>query len=557
MHQLLIVDDQIDLADDLALMLPWHEAGIDGVFKAYSAQEALEIMNTEPIDVVITDIRMPGMSGLEFTSRLRASLSNVKIILLSGYSDFEYARTALSHQVSEYLLKPASDEELLFAVGRAVKEIKERWQEVSSTQKALQSLEDNLPILRRTLLTDLLQHRRLAEDALADKLEVLKLPFTASRPVYLMLVRLEDYFARLDQRDFSLMEYAVTNMAEEVFSGDFHLWYVKDVHDYWVFLIQPADNLAIDQGGQGTQDVNEAQRSGDRHILSQIERKTAMLQHYVKLYLKGTISAIISASGTFPDDVGDMYDSLVVQLLQRIGSERELLITAIDEAERGKAGHLKELYEPPQLMHLLEAGQWDSLQRKLDAIFAKLEGDWHESHEHILEVYFAIISAFSYAVHKKKQWLADLIGDEFDKLSGGATFHTVAQLRDWTMRIVQSYRASAENDQRDSRHDLIHKVQAYVADHLPEATLQTIASHVYLNPSYLSKIYKSETGEGISEFIFRMRMERACHLLQSSNLKVYEVAQQLGYQKTSYFIKLFRDKYGCTPQEYKDMAGKH
>ncbi len=107
----------------------------------------------------------------------------------------------------------------------------------------------------------------------------------------------------------------------------------------------------------------------------------------------------------------------------------------------------------------------------------------------------------------------------------------------------------------DTRRDLIRKVQAYVTDHLQDARLQTIASHVYLNPSYLSKIYKSETGEGLSEFIFRMRMERAAICCRSSNLKVYEVAQQLGYQKTSYFIKLFRDKYGCTPQEFKEKAG--
>lgn len=542
MHQLLIVDDQIDLADDLAHNLPWEQAGIDGVFKAYSAQEALAILRTDPIDVIITDIKMPGMSGLAFIERVRASWRDVKLILLSGYPDFEYARTALANQVSDYLLKPASDEELLTAVHKAVTELEEQWREISSTRNALQSLEDNLPILRKTLLSELLSGRKLRSDDLANKLPVLRLPFTPHKPVCMMLIRLEDYFDQYDRNDISLIEYAVTNMAEEIFGDELHLWYTKEVHDYWVFLIQSAA------------EVSSGEAAG--RMLEKIERKAAMLQHYVKLYLKGTISAMIHDQGSFPEDVAAMYDTLLVQFLQHIGSERELLITSSYAYERGSARHLSQLYEPPQLMHLLEAGRWETLREKLSVVFSQLEEHWGDSHEHILEVYYAIVSAVSYAVHKQKQWLAELLPEDYDKFASGMPFHTIAQLRDWTFRLTDIFEAAAASDRQDNRKDVIRQVQRYVEDNLQHATLQEIAAHVYLNPSYLSKIYKLETGEGISEFIFRMRMEHATHLLQTTNLKVYEVAEQLGYQKTSYFIKLFKEKFNCTPQEYKDAVGR-
>jgi len=563
MHQLLIVDDQIDLADDLAHMLPWETVGISKVFKAYSAQEALAIMRTEPIDVVITDIKMPGMSGLEFIERVRAAWRNVKLILLSGYSDFEYARTALANQVSDYLLKPASDEELLAAVQKAVGELEDWWREVSSTRKALQSLEENLPILRRSLLVELLGGRKFKADELANKLGVLRLPLSPDNPVCMMLIRLEDYFDQYDRNDISLIEYAVTNMAEEIFGDEFHLWYAKEEHDYWVFLIQTkpddtadplADSMVAAAAGPA---AGEAAATAQDALLEKIERKTSMLQYYVRLYLKGTISAMISDLVRFPEEVATTYDTLIIQFLQRIGNDRELIILSPGHVhDRGAARHLSQLYEPPLLMHLLEAGRWEALREKLSVAFAELEEHWGDSHEHILEVYYAIASSISYAVHKKKQWLAELLPDEYNRFTVGVHFHTIAQLRDWTWRILDILEQAAATDQQDNRKEVIRQVQQYVTDHLKHANLQEIAAHVYLNPSYLSKIYKLETGEGISEFIYRLRMEQAAHLLRTTNLKVYEVAEQLGYQKTSYFIKLFKDKYQCTPQEYKDMVSR-
>lgn len=538
MHQLLIVDDQIDLADDLAHMLPWHEVGIAKVYKAYSAQEALEIVQAQPIDIVITDIRMPGMTGLELIERIRSSWKNIKCILLSGYSDFEYAQTALQHQANNYLLKPADDEQLLEAVRKAAREIEEQWGNISSKEKALASLKAHLPVLRNHLLQDLLNNRKYTEEAISEQLALLEIPFKVGMSVLMLFLRMEGQFYQYDSSDTALMEFAVTNMANEIFADDFHLWSTKDPHDYLVFLIQP----------------KEGKELGKHISTDEIERKISQLQHYVKLYLKGTISAFLHQEGRFPVDLGVMYDTALHHFLQRIGGDRELLITYSGDENRGKANSIRQLYEPPLLTHLLEAGQWEMAAAKLNSIFDELEQHWGESHEHILETYFTIISMFSHSVHKNKRWLVDIMEDKFDHLVNGIHFHTVQQLREWTFHILRRYEEEMASKQINTRKDLVKQVQEYVSSHLEQASLQTIASHVYLNPSYLSKVYKMETGEGISEFIFRLKMERAEYLLQSTNDKIYEIAQRLGYQKTSYFIKVFKDKYGLTPQEYRDKT---
>lgn len=539
MHQLLIVDDQPDLVDDLAEMLPWHTVGISTVHRAYSAPEALEIVMQHPIDIVITDIRMPGMSGLDLIEHIRASWKKIRCILLTGYDDFEYARRAMKSRANDYLLKPVEDRELLDAVSRAVTEIEEQWKEVSSLRNALQSVKKNLPILRDHLLLDMLDGRRMGD--FRERLELLELPFAPSKPVCLMLLRLEDHFDHFDGQDASLMDYAVTNIAAEIFADDFALWQTKDRYGYVAILIQPLVGRTI----------------AERAIGEKIEMKALQLQHNVKRYLKGTVSVLISHWGTMPGDVRNIYEQSVAHFRQHIGGEREFLLSVGGQANGADgqaqiASVLSHLYEPPLLSHLLEAGQWDAMQNKLDAIFAELEHKWSRSHEHILETYFVIASAFSAAIHKNKLWLADILGEDFQRLVGSPQFHTIQQLREWTDRIVAKTRKAMETESRDSRSAIVKKVQEYVQANLGEASLQSIAAHVYLNPSYLSKMYKMETGEGISDFLFRLKMEQAIHKLTQTNEKIYEIATSLGYAKTSYFIKLFKDKYGMTPQEYRD-----
>lgn len=538
MHQLLIVDDQPDLVDDLAEMLPWKSVGIGNVHKAYSAPEALEIVMTQPIDVIISDIRMPGMSGLDLVERIRASWKQIRCILLSGYDDFEYAKRALQHKATDYLLKPADDKELLDAVARAIQDIEEQWKDVSSLRNALHSVKQNLPILRDHLLMSLLEGRH--EEDFGEKLGLLEIPFAETTPICMMLLRLEDHFDHYGKSDISLMEFAVTNIAEEIFGDDLHLWHTRDLHGYLVYMIQAKRRRA---------DL-------ELDVREQIEMKASLLQHNVKLYLKGTVSILISPWGKLPQEIRPLYEQAVASFRQHIGSQREYLLSigeAPEETPARAANSLTHLYDPPLLIHLLESGQWSSLDTKLEAIYTELEHKWGNSHEHILETYFTIVSSLSSSIHKNKRWMSDIMEeDDFQKLIGGPQFHTIHQLKEWTMRVVTRYKGVMESESKDSRSNLVRQVQDYVQQHLGEASLQSIAAHVYLNPSYLSKIYKLETGEGISDLLLRLKMEQATVQLRNSHEKIYEIATGLGYVKTSYFIKVFKEKFGMTPQEYRD-----
>ncbi|WP_020618466.1 response regulator [Paenibacillus daejeonensis] len=534
MHTLLIVDDQPDLVEDLATMLPWSTVGVGTVHKAFSAREALDIVSDRPIDLVITDIRMPGMSGLELLEQLRVSWKHIKCIVLTGYDDFAYAKEALQHQAVDYLLKPASDEEVLQAAAKAVRALEEQWSTISSHQNIMQSVQLNLSVLQAALLTELMQGRRIPEEELAARLTLLELPLCPDQPFRLMLIRLEEGLDRYGGQDIGLMEFAVANIAEEIFAEQYHLWKTKDEYNYLVAILT----------------LKTVDTAGVRNELA--EQMAAQLQHAVKLYLKGTVSILLSHWGVLATDMAQVHSDSVVQFRQHIGFERELLLSLGEEHAPVQASSLSLLYDPPTLNHLLEAGQWEQLERKLDDVFEELEQQWGHSHEHILETYYTIASSLTRSIHKSKRWMSELLGDNYQHLVGSPQFHTIAQLRDWTTAMIGKFRQAVELETIDTRSSTVRQAQQYILAHLGEASLQSIAAHVYLNPSYLSKIYKLETGEGISDYLFRLKMEQAARQLTTTHQKIYEIAAGLGYLKTSYFIKVFKEKYGLTPQEYRE-----
>lgn len=548
MHQMLIVDDQIYLADDLSRLMPWSELGISTVHTAYSAYEALELFQSHPIDIVITDIRMPGMSGLELIEEIGRANKTARCILVSGYSDFEYAKKAIQSKISDYLLKPVADEEVRSAVQKAVSELDAEWNELNSRQRLEQAMRENLPMLKETFLMDLVSGKRMSEERLAQRVQQLGLPLQVRQPVCLLLIRMEDYFDRYDPESTSLFEYAIFNMAHEIFSNSaygFSLLHGKDIHEYLVVLLSFSPEPKEGSGGVSSTVLDHAE--------ALVKQLAGQLQHYVNLYLKGTVSLILTPFAEGLQEVSGMYYKALAAFRQQIGGEQAFLLSSPVSRGPGKAQSVNRLYEPPTLLHLLEGGQWDNVRRKLDSIFQELDESWSDSHEHILETYFAIASAFIYIVHKSSRWMSQVLPQDHEKLISPPQFNTLHQLKEWAYRMLDRFINSLNEEMRVSRSATVVMVHDYIAKHLGEATLQSIASHVYLNSSYLSKIYKLETGEGISEYMYRMRMEKAARLLTETGDKIYEIAQRLGYLKTSYFIKLFKEKYGLTPQEYRDQ----
>ncbi|CAM4425461.1 response regulator [Paenibacillus typhae] len=484
------------------------------------------------MDIVITDIAMPGMNGLELVKQVKRTHRRIKCILLTGYAEFEYAREALQHGVVEYLVKPLDHQKLRAALESTIRTIQTELDRTASYQQALLAFKEHLPALKDKLLLELIQGKTYPQERLKDKLDGYQLNFQMQDRVFLFLIRLEEHFTNFGLESQLLFEYAVTNIALELLGEGFKVWHCRDAYENLVFLVKSIEGDTVDP----------------EIILKQLTHNTHQLHSSVNEYLNGGISVILSYPGEFPLHIRSMYEDSLSALRQQVGNDKGYFISLTDKHKGSPVQPLKDLYASPTLMHLLETGQWQGYKERLQQMkeFSNSLPAYNE--EYIEEIRSMILGSFHYIAHKNHTLLSDLVGRE---LLDKTLFRSISQLISWGETLVDTLQVKLERDTRNNRMDIIKEIQSCIAANLAEASQQFVADSVSLHPAYVSKLFKQVSGVSISEYILNMKMEQAVENLRNSDMKIYEISEQLGYANSQYFIKVFKEQFGMTPQDYR------
>lgn len=541
---ILLVDDESYVTESLYQTIPWRELDIEEVYQASSALEAIDLLEEQDIDVVVTDVRMPVMTGLELMETITERWTHIRCILLTGYSDFEYAKQAIRLQASDYILKPVDDGEFMRSVSSALASIQEERKELGHYHQLLYSRKSDLGILRNSLMHDLLLGRELSRHSLDHKLHEYEIPLRTDQRTIMLLIQLGQGFTGMDDHSVGLMEYAIGNIAEEVFAELFHVWSSKTPHHGLILLAQP----------KRESEAGEMETFADSR---ELKRYITQFQQDVDSYLKGSISVLVSASFDFPGELASVYRSGLSSLYLWGNGDHEAIRFAEDHD-----GRLREpvwdvtqaFAKPPSLLHLLETWQWDAARDKIEQVFAELETAFI-GQTALYEMFLSVANAFMYLAHKQGHYVHQLDQAGWDPLYIQQVVQSAAKLRSWSLDMLNKLHDISSEQEITSKSHIIKQVQEMVtADSGHDLSVKTIADRVFLHPVYLSKIYKSETGEGLGDYIIRKRMERALYLLKHTNKKIYEITAELGYQNPQYFSKMFRKHYGMTPNEYRDQG---
>ncbi|GLX70978.1 response regulator transcription factor [Paenibacillus glycanilyticus] len=529
MTKLLLVDDEPMLLMSMAAN-DWELIGIEEVFQASSGLEALDILRQHAIDIVVTDIRMPGMDGLQLCKHIQSHYPRTKCILLSGFGEFEYARAALRYGTVNYLLKPIKDEELMEEVSTVKSGLDNERQQKGNVEQALQTLHVHLPLLREKLLDDLLSGVLLPEDRLIERLREYRLPFRTGIDCNLLLIRMDEAFGESDQ-DFALYEFAVYNIAAELLDKKYEVWSYKDSYGYLCLLLQKINMDVVDE--------------------QELEHAAMEIQSNVSRYLKGKTSILVSETCRFPEEAAGQYRKSLNAFRKVPRSERGIIISTTTTYSLSNS--LQSLYSPPGFQQLLEAGRWEDARAKIIDVFAEVQVKKLDTEEHMLEIVYCLTNSFLYIAHLQNKTLMEVTGYDSDIAADPRGLSEIGRVREWADRVLGYLESGSVREIKDTKTKLIVKIHRFIEARIAEdVSLQTIADHVDLHPVYLSTLYKQETKENISDFIMRYRMEKAGMLLSTSDIKIYELASQLGFQNPPYFSRLFKNYYGATPQEYRE-----
>jgi len=519
MYSLLVVDDEKHYTDSLADTIPWAAHGIGSVWKAYSASQALKLIDERPVDILLTDIRMPVMSGLELIEEARRRKPGIQCLLLTGHADFGFAKKAIELQALDYLLKPVKDEQLVATVRNAVTQLeKERRQLQAHTV-----YRDNLLQLKGSLLFQCLQ-RTIAEEPLKEKLWQYDIPIAVGGSAVLCLVQLGEPFASYDLHSCSLLQFAAANIMEELLKDRYELWFASDEDGSIAMLIFDHTGAPVDLGWVG-----------DR--VEQFRRET-------RLYLKGEIAVALGGECCFPAELHAAY----------LRAKSGLTLPAPEAASRQgeEQSVMKKLYEPPLLANLLETGQWEEAERKLRSVLVLLRGSGPGL---LRDVYFYLSSAFLYLTHKHGKSLTEMMGADNAVYIRGKSILHVDQLEKWAFGTLDGFRRLSADESEDHNEAVVKRTQQYISANLDkDLSLAMLANQVYLHPNHLSKLFKQATGATISHYIYEERMRLASQLLKRTEDKVYHIGLKVGYPNTNWFIKKFREYFNLTPQEYRERA---
>ncbi|MDR6550604.1 response regulator [Paenibacillus qinlingensis] len=533
MFSLLIVDDHKHQVDTLAVTLPWEELGITTIYKAYEGQGALAILEAHPVDIVITDIRMPGMSGLELLERVNESNRKIDAILLTGYAEFEYAKKAIELHALEYLIKPVRDQLLIDAVSRIISKRQNELQHSQAFEQANAILHQNLPLLKENLLHDLLQGAKISPKQLIEKLEMYQIPFSCGDEIRFIVIQFDSqFYESYTLSDMHLLEYAVSNIAEELLRSHFSLWTRRAPQENVTLMLKPMH-------AEGAAWHEEGLLSIATLLLEQVNR-----------YLKGKVAIYVSTPAQFPEEAQACYTSVVSSAMSSSERQGVFILSKQHVISRG-VEPLRTLYQSPMLIQLMDSNNLDKLNEKFHAIFQELEQKQTDSRAHLREAYLHVLSCFTFLAHKKGKVLEDIIGIG-SVHKEHSVIHSAKQLKAWCSLILEALIEEDSSVDDENHLQLVNKIHAYIEQNLSkDVTLQSISEHVYLHAVYLSKIYKEITGLNLSEYILHARMEEAKRLLEKTSFKIYEITEKVGYQSPQHFIRRFKHYYGVTPDGFR------
>ncbi|AZH30216.1 response regulator [Paenibacillus sp. M-152] len=541
MVQILLVDDESYVTESLAATIPWETLGIEKVYQAASALAAIDVLEAYDIDILVTDIRMPGMTGLELIVEVNERWPHIRSLLLTGYADFEYAKKALQLKAFDYILKPVDDEEFIKCVSAAMDSLKEEWEAFDKVHQLQYSRRNDYGVLRTHLMHDLLLGRDLTVQKIKDKMSEYEIKLRTEHPASMLLIQLGKQFSDMDYHSVSLIEYAIGNIAEEVFAPDFHVWHCKAPHDCLIVLIE------------GNWDLFPKRTLDEQNHFLRAAIET--FRKNVSNYLKGEIYVTLTNWFHFPDELPKLYQTAIRSIYWKQQEETNPLLFIEEQTEQShnSVKSLEGLYTHPTLTHLLESRQWEEAEAKVSRVFGKMEEAGY-TREHLYELFISVTSAFMYTAHKQGRFITQMDQVGFDPLHAQKLVHSFPHLKEWIFSMMNKLKAEWSASEQSAKSYVVKQVQELIAqDKGQELSVKTIADQVYLHPVYLSKIYKAETGEGLGDYIIRMRMERALYLLKYSNKKIYEITTELGYQNPQYFSKMFKKHYGMTPHEFRDQ----
>ncbi|MBB6732449.1 response regulator [Cohnella zeiphila] len=530
MYRLILADDEADVREGVLQEIDWENNGFEVADRAENGREALEMAERCLPDVLVTDIRMPFMDGLELAERVRGLRPDTKIIILTGYDEFEYARQAIRLQIAEFVLKPFSKEELL----QALRKVKAELDRERALREDMDSLKEHyrrsLPLLRELFLGSLAT-RSLSEREIGEKLAAYDLKLPADGRHLAAAARLD---LPADAGDVELHRFAVRNIAEEI--AERRRAGLVFQHDGHVVLLSSSGEAGPDWP------------AGFYAALEEIRQS-------VEKYLKLTVTIGVSGEADGLRNVRYSYEEAAAALDYRLllGSNR---LIPIGDVEAREAAPLR--YDEQQeqaLIRCLKFGTEEEMTETVEKHFAAVRSLGPDAALQSVQLFLLQIAAtLMRAAQDTGKDLGGLFGGGNPQLLGELSrIRDLDEAQAWVVRIARSVMSRIAADRQTAYNRLVEQAKEYTKAHFADSGLSIaeVCARLHISAGYFSSIFKKETKLTYVQYLQQLRMDTAKELLAQTDLKAFEIAEKVGYADPNYFSFSFKKQVGLSPKEYR------
>jgi two-component system response regulator YesN len=524
-HKVFLIDDEKNIVQGLKLLIDWAALNCEIVGDAEDGKAGIELIRRLEPDIVISDIRMPYMTGLQMIEQLR-DYPHIRFIILSGYSDFAYAKTGIALGVTDYVLKPVDENELIRAVQKAISSLEEEKQR----DQNLEMLQDNYS-----------QAQAIAQD-------------------YVMRDFVNSYFEN-DEEALMLLR----NMDMLIAPGSYTALY---------FELSQCKDDQVDKLRNELQgiirDVLHCESVVCKYTRMSLVAIVITAPSLPRQTLLASVNAIHSRICRFFDcsltiGVGNTFDK-VFEIPQ---STQQAIHSLAYKMVRGvnSVNAFSDTLEDVHFITALPDCLWDSYKDSVSKLDVELLSG-------------SIDRIFETAVHLQKMPLPGIriislnmmltCISQLNKLNTSSgvplenmadihfifSTHSADALRTLVKTKVKKLIDSVESTDLTTGRSIIARIRKYLSEHIYEdLSLISISQAFHLSPVYLSQLFKKETHQLFIDYITNLKIEKAKELL-NGGMMVYEVAEKLGYKDTKYFSRLFEKRTGQKPTDFKRLAGQ-
>jgi len=543
MVKVYLVEDEIIIRQSIKNSIDWEKEGYEFVGDASDGELALPVILKEKPDILITDIRMPFMDGLELSRMVKAELPDIKIVILSGYDDFEYAKQAIKIGVAEYLLKPVSSAVLLEHLSEIAEKVRNEREDLALKKVYYQEMQENEELIKMKFLGELISGKL----SLADAMEKGKrFHMNLSGPFYrIILFKFiqEDRVKAGQSEDLARAYAAVGNYVDGL----------KDAFRFqrgvegWAFLLTS---------------VEEDMEAQTERFIEGLKEVIAPFEALTWFGGIGSEAARLRELRYSFREADKAFAGRFVQEPNQIISVEQLNYEQLDnEFDANIFGEINQFDQI--ITRFLSSGSLEEVESFVGALFTEISEDHFRSlmiRQYIIMNIYATVLTFCKKLRKDAgaegesygQWEGIRENEEILK-QAVTTAESIDDIKDYIGTLLD-HAIELRNTVSGRRYsDIIQTAKKRIEqDYMSEdISLNSVAAEVCMSPSYFSSVFSKEMGKTFIEYLTEVRMEKAKQYLACSSMKTSEISYEVGYKDPHYFSYIFKKTQGCTPKEYR------